>query len=277
MRTTITCIVAPLTMLACVSTIAGEMLILSGNYSHGAGQGAELLVDNTHCGKSVNLTVTVTGPDGLIVHEALHVVQQGAAVIPLPAPSDRNRHGLEVALDQESCAELTYAALAVVNGDDSTATMRHGSEWTDYNTHDPGVTSTASGVRDRVHIAPTRLGPDQTGEMVFRNTCPEDIVVALDVTDLETGVSKAVELQIPSRGVRVLPLRPAANGVPMYFSATGRATGVDRRGNPCPKASGAIVGSLELVDAQGNTVASGLPTGKRRHHPFTVSRPRGEE
>jgi hypothetical protein len=266
----------PIIMLVCGNAAAHEFLVWSQVFGTGASQSAELLIDNTDCSELVTVTVTTTDSSGSIAHELAHVVQQGAVIVPLPessAPADRTGRGLEVSVEPESCAGLTYASLAIVNGDGATAGMHYGAEWTDYNTHDPGITATEVAQNIRIHIAPTRVGLGQTAEVLFHNTCPEDIVVMLDVTDLSTGVSHPVDLKVAPWKTGVLPLASVANGLPTYFKAEGYVRDAEKEANPCPSAFGAVVGTLELVDAQGNTAATGLPTGKRQHKPVSVVKP----
>jgi hypothetical protein len=242
------------------------------SFGIGANQRAELVFDNGLCTGPALISVVTTDQQGTtVVHEIIHVEQSGGAVYPIPASAEeRTYFGLAVDVEPETCSKALQTALAIINSDNSTATVNHRSIWSDHNLHDPGIAASAVGVDRRILIAPGRVGPGQSAEFDFWNQCPYEVSVQLRVSDIRTGVERVLSLDVEPSQIGHLGV--AVAGAEQAVVMRGFGTFVVKKrpssvSSHCPPGQDLFKLGWSLVDEQGNTVVRGLPTGKRQHKP----------
>jgi hypothetical protein len=238
----------------------------------GSHQFAEILLNNTGCDSYAQLAILTT--DGADSHEEARELPPWTFQI-LPfiegESAGPNMHlFVRVTLSPGPCAApgSFQAVVAIVNPDGSTAAQIA-------LVGDPGDEA-----QDNAAGPPLvrRIGPWQTAELTVWNGCPVAITARLETTNLSTGESDVHEVDIEPFGIGVIsPIKPSAgrsivSGMDAWEWRKEIEDGTVSDTDPCPPDRRLVVASESLVNADGGTAsASGLPTGKRQHKPFSLT------
>ena len=251
------------------------------SYGVGPAQHAELVLDNRNCKQDLVATVTTTDGKGLISQEAVHVVQGGAAVYPLPKSESRypeqegrQQYGVVIGSEPGPCAGSLEGTLSLVTGDGSTVAMHHipahTPEWTNQSTNDPGNTILKKNGNDYVHIPPVRVGPRQAAEFIFWNQCNASITLQLNIDDVESGKTQSATLDIPPSAFELYTMPVPEEGPAVTIRGYGTFEVKKADATPCPPGRSPLNGTLSIVNStsENTEIIQGLATGKRRHKPF---------
>lgn len=252
-----------------------DLLYWQATVGVGSAQSAELILDNTRCEAYASGDIYINEDQGLGQRIPFWLAPGTSLVVPVAGPSIpgvglRRLLAVRVHLAPGPCGVVGRfrASGVVVNPDQTT----------------DGVFLMLSPLPAGEHRltfepAATRLGPGQNLEYAVWNGCPIPIVVELETADLLTGDVEKSTLQVdPLRIGAVTPIIGDSSQVRVVGFGTFSVRRGDASANaPCPPGHGVVAITPSLVNADGTTQASGLPTGKRQHHPVSLAKPISED
>lgn len=241
-------------------------------------QSAEILLDNSRCAGYAKVRVVLNHGEGLREELSIELAPGASQVRPISfrSPSVGRRHvAATIFVSPGPCASPGgfRAAGAVIDSDGTTAALYPFNE--DLVAEAGVEAADENDLSDlRVPLPLERVGPWQALELAVWNGCPKPILAQFELTNLLTREAKSVNIEVQPNGIGVvIPITPSA--APVHITGFGTFTVRDR--SPLSELEACLAGQEEiavsqsLVEEDGDTSrTTGLPTGKRRHHPITV-------
>ena len=249
-----------------------DLLVWQANFGVSPSQSAELILDNTRCDGYAVGDVLINQDQNLGQRIPLDLAPGASLVLPVPVLSSRvgvrRLVAVRVRLDPGPCRApgRFRASAAAVNANGTTDDIIM-------------FLSPAPPAQDDAATPLSRLGPAQFLEYAVWNGCPVSIVAELETTNLLTGETDSSSVEVDPFQIRaVVPPIGDASQVRVVGFGTFSVRKLDAsRNDLCPPGQGLVTITASLVNADGTTQASGLPTGKRRHHPVSLAKPIGED